>query len=68
MRNIVNARNPSERRSNYRSYLETQADYLVEVGKFKEAKDIFEDQSVFTGDERNAAVREIEITQGYLKK
>jgi hypothetical protein len=68
MKNIVNARNPSERRSNYRSYLETQADYLVEVGKFKEAKDIFEDQSVFTGDERNAAVREIEITQGYLKK
>ena len=61
----VNSRDPSERRSNYRSYLETYAHYLMEVGRYKEAKDLYGDTSVFTEEERKKAVREIEITQGY---
>ena len=61
----VNSRDPSERRSNYRSFLETSAHYLVEVGQYKEAKDLYGDASVFTEEERKKAVREIEIVQGY---
>ena len=48
----VNSRDPSERRSNYRSFLETSAHYLVEVGQYKEAKDLYGDASVFTEEEK----------------
>jgi hypothetical protein len=37
----------------------------MEVGRYKEAKDLYGDTSVFTEEERKKAVREIEITQGY---
>lgn len=65
LRGMVNARNPKERRSNYRPYLDTHAHYLIEIGKYDEAKKVYEDQSIFTDEERVAAVRDIEIVQGY---
>ena len=65
MREMVNARDPSERKSNYRLYLETHAHYLTEIGEYAGAKEIYEDQSVFTREEREAAVRDIEIVQAF---
>lgn len=68
MRDMVNARDPNERRMNYRLYLKTQSKYLVEVENYQEAKKIFEDQSIFTENERREAVRQIEIVQGFKSK
>ena len=65
MHGMVNARIPSERRSNYRPYLETYAEYLTEVGSYQDAKNIYDDHSIFTEDERIAAIRNIEIVQGF---
>lgn len=69
MQEMVNSRDPNERRTNYRSYLKTYSNYLVEIERFQEAKDVYDDDAVFTADERNAAVKGIEIIQGFkLKK
>lgn len=68
MQEIVNARDPDERRTNYRLFLITYSHYYVEVGMWKEAKDLFDDQGVFTEEERSAAVREIEIAQSFKAK
>ena len=67
MHEMVNARNPDERRTNFRAYLETNAEYLVETSRYKEAKEIYEDQAIFTDDERKKAVRKIEIAEGFAK-
>jgi len=65
MLEMVNARNPDERRSNFRAYLETKAGYLVETSRYKEAKEIYDDPAVFTDDERTKAVRDIEIAESF---
>lgn len=65
MRDIVNARDPDERRSNYRGYLVTFSHYLQEIGQYAEAKAIYDDKSIFTDTERAVAIREIEILQSY---
>ena len=39
--------------------------YLLEVNRYDDAKAIYNNQSFFTADERNSAMREIEIVQGY---
>ncbi|MBA4097646.1 MAG: hypothetical protein C0484_12880 [Rhodospirillum sp.] len=64
----VNSRDPGERRSNYRAYLEIHSHYLVEVGQFKEAKDLYDDTSVFTDAERKGAKKEIEVIQAYRSR
>jgi hypothetical protein len=48
--------------------LETYSHYLVEVGRYIEAKEVYDDGGMFTSDERLAAIREIEITQGFRAK
>jgi hypothetical protein len=68
MREIVNARDPRERKSNYRGFLVTESHYLQEIGQFEEAKQIYQDESVFTESERVTAMREIEITQSYRSR
>jgi hypothetical protein len=65
MQEMVNARNPDERRSNYRSFLQTYSSYLVEVSRFKEAKEVYDDQNAFTPEERSKAIRSIEIAEGF---
>jgi hypothetical protein len=65
MRDRVNSRDPRERRTNYRPYLETYAHYLTEIGQFDKAKEIFSDSSIFTKIEKDAAVRKIQIVQAY---
>ena len=62
---IVNARDPNERRSNFRLYRETLADYYVEVGRFDDAKAIYRDGSLFDDEEQIRGIRNIEIVQGY---
>jgi hypothetical protein len=42
----VNSRDPSERRSNYRAFLETNAHYLTEVGRYDEAKALYSNPSI----------------------
>jgi hypothetical protein len=65
MREKVNSHDPRERRTNYRPYLVTHAHYLTEIGQFAQAKEIYGDSSMFTEDEKRAAVRDIEIVQSY---
>jgi hypothetical protein len=65
LREIVSRRGPDERRTNYRMYLETRAHYYTETGQWAEAKAIYDDEAMFTDNERRAAVREIEIVQSY---
>ncbi len=65
MEEMVNARDPNERRTNYRLYLKTYSNYLVEVEQYEDAKAIYDDTGVFTNEERNDAVKKIEILQGY---
>ncbi|RTL73843.1 MAG: hypothetical protein EKK36_12750 [Bradyrhizobiaceae bacterium] len=62
---MVNSRDPNERRSNYRLYLKTYSKYLVEVERYADAKEVFDDASIFTNDERLAAIKDIEITQSF---
>jgi hypothetical protein len=64
----INSRSPSERRTNYRAYLETYAHYLTETGRYAEAKAQYDDASVFTPHEKSLAVREIEIVQSYKRR
>lgn len=68
MREIVNARDPSERRSNYRLYLEVYSNYLLEIGRYADAKNIYNDLSVFDDEERLTAVRDIELVQGFKNR
>jgi hypothetical protein len=65
MKDMVNSRNAHDVKSNYRSYLETHAKYLTAVGKWADAKRVFDDQMVFTAEERDSAVRDIEIEESY---
>lgn len=65
LHDMVNLRNSNERRTNYRLYLDTYAHYLTEIGKYDEAKKVYKNRSIFTEEERQVAVRDIEIVQSY---
>jgi tetratricopeptide (TPR) repeat protein len=65
MEEMVNARDPNERRTNYRLYRQTLANYLVEVERYPEAKEIYDDNSIFTSEEQTTAIKHIEIVQGF---
>ena len=68
MREMVTSRSPDERRSNYRAYLETMAEYYLEAGQYDEAKKIYDDATSFTNAEQSAAIRRIEIAEGFDKE
>ena len=65
MGEIVNSRDPNERRSNFRLYRETMADYYVEVGRFDDAKAVYRDSSLFDDDEQAKGVRNVDIVQAH---
>ena len=65
MRGMVNSRSPSDRRKNYRQYLQTYAHYLTEVNRFEEAKEVFKDNRFFTPEETDKEIRSIENVQAY---
>ncbi|WP_298369049.1 TIR domain-containing protein [Azospirillum sp.] len=64
----VNSRNQNENRTNYRSYLVTNSNYMVEVGRYQDAKNVFGDRSVFTEEEQKYYIKEIEFVQGAKSK
>jgi tetratricopeptide (TPR) repeat protein len=68
MKDMVGPRDLEDSRTNYRSYLVTYAHYLLEIGEWEQAKQVYEDTAVFTDAERKSAVKEIEIIQSYSKK
>ena len=65
MRGMVRLEVVGDRRKNYRQYIQTRAQYLIEVGRFDEAKEIFRDGRIFSAKERDEKTREIEVAQGY---
>ena len=67
MREMVNSMKPNDRRRNYRQYLETYAHYLTELKQFQEAKKVFHDQRVFTLEESEREIRDIDILQAHIK-
>jgi hypothetical protein len=67
MREKVNARDVGERRTNYRRYLETEARYLTEMGQFDEAKAVYSDRAVFSENEAQLGIKEIEVVQAYRR-
>lgn len=65
MTRMMNDRDVFDRRRNYRAFLETRAHYLVEVGHYDEAKELFRDGAYFTPYERDSAIKDIEVTQAF---
>lgn len=65
LREMVNARDVEDSRTNYRAYLVTYSHYLIEIGEWDQAKQVYDDSNVFTEKERKAAVKEIDVTQSY---
>ena len=65
MRDRVNARDVGERRTNYRGYLETDARYLTEMGQYDEAKALYANRNIFSEEEAQSGIREIEVVQAY---
>lgn len=68
MTRMMEDREIYDRRSNYRIFLETKAQYLVELGQFSDAKKLYDDLAYFTPEERDKAVKNIEITQAFASK
>lgn len=68
MTRMMEDREIYDRRSNYRLYLETKAHYLVEAGQYSEAKELFNDPAYFTPEERDKAVKDIEVTQAFVSR
>lgn len=68
MREMVTSHNPDQRRSNYRVYLETLAEYYTEAEQFVEAKSIYDDATIFTDAEKRAGVRRVEIAEAFERE
>lgn len=68
LREMVNARDVEDSRTNYRAYLVTYSHYLIEIGEWDQAKQVYEDVNVFTDKERKAAIKDIDVTQSYAVK
>ena len=65
MKRMVRERDPHVRRTNYRQYLQTFAHYLMDVDRFDEAKAIYRDLTVFSEEERQQNVQDIDTVQAY---
>jgi tetratricopeptide (TPR) repeat protein len=68
MTKMIEDRKIYDRRTNYRLFLETKASFLTEVGQFQEAKILFDDLAYFTREERDKAVKNIEVAQSFASK
>ncbi|MEZ5982398.1 MAG: tetratricopeptide repeat protein [Parvularculaceae bacterium] len=67
MYKMVNDKNQNERKTNFRVYLITYSKYLMETGRFDDAKSAYDNPQVFTDEERTKAIKEIETIQAYKK-
>ncbi|MGR7993917.1 hypothetical protein [Xanthobacter sp. ZOL 2024] len=68
MERMMEDREVYDRRSNYRIFLETKAQYLADVGQFTDAKRLYDDTAYFTEEERDKAVKDIEVAQAFYSK
>jgi len=68
MKNIVMYNERFDRKFNYRSYLVSLSEYYSEVGRFVEAKELFNDPEVFTSIERERFVKSIEMAEAYRRR
>ncbi|MDG4898691.1 tetratricopeptide repeat protein [Mesorhizobium sp. WSM4976] len=67
LKEIIDSHSTSERRANYRGYVEVLAEYLEATGRYKEAKELFRDDAAFTKAERDNKIKEIEISESYSR-
>lgn len=58
----------AERRANSRPFLEMKARYLSAIGSFKEAKQVYHTKGLFTPEEVERALKEIDMEQAYRRQ
>ena len=68
MERIVNSRRPEEGKSNLREFLQTKANYLIEIGRYEDAKAVFSGGKVFTDEEREEEIRKVGIAEGFRRR
>ena len=64
MRGVVYQAEMGERRSNVRRFLEIECSYLVVIGEYERAREIYGNRRVFTEDEARAHIRQIDYEEG----
>jgi Tfp pilus assembly protein PilF len=68
MRTVVYRDNAGERRTNMRSFLEIESEYLAACGNFQAAKEIYSNRTVFTEEEARNQTKIIDFEQSMRKK
>jgi hypothetical protein len=65
MEEMIRRNTTGERQTNSRPLLELKAKYLSSIGSFDEAKKLYKTKGMFTRDEIQRAIKEIEIDQSF---
>jgi tetratricopeptide (TPR) repeat protein len=65
---MVQRNSTGERQSNQRSLLEMKSRYLLSIGSFDDAKKLYRTAGVFTPDEMEKAIKEIEVEQAFRRR
>jgi tetratricopeptide (TPR) repeat protein len=65
---MVQRNTTGERRTNWRPLLEMKARYLASIGSFEDAKNLYRTAGLFTTDETQRAIKDIEIEQAFRKR
>jgi hypothetical protein len=65
---MVQRNSTGERQSNRRPLLEMKSRYLLAIGSFDEAKQLYRTQGIFTQDETEKAIKDIEVEQAFRRR
>lgn len=65
---MVQRNTTGERQSNWRPLLEMKAKYLASIGSFDEAKKLYRARGLFTPEEVQKAIKEIEVDQAFRRR
>lgn len=68
MEEMVRRNTTGDRQSNSRPLLEMKAKYLASIGSFEEAKTLYRTKGVFTPEEMQKAIKEIEVEQSFRRR
>lgn len=68
LKEIVEVHSSSDRRSNYRLYVDAYAEYLETTGNYMGARQLYDGNSAFTAAEREARIKEIDMAEAYSKR
>lgn len=68
LKEIVDAHASSERRTNYRLYVDVLSEDMVQTAEYEDAKRLYIDNPTFTVPERSMRIKEIEIAQAYARR